>query len=327
MFFQFPLLPGTGPNPSSGAGSGLNLDTINLEGLFADPETLMGGFSGELQALLMQLSPQVLQRLESMIAGGMTLPQAANRLLSEGGLGKVDDLFANLLKQGMPETSTDPELPLPKVRKTETTVTPQFGKLVEHLGLNAKEGDDWTRFLQTPLSAGGGILTMAPMTVGNQLVSQLPPQLAANLLHMGVPQAVAEKGWGQAIAQRVMWMVQGDQQFARLKLNPPNLGPLEVRVSVNQDQTSVNFIAAQPVVREALEAAMPRLREMFDQQSLQLVRADVSDPGARQGERSGEGGDGSRRAGIWGSGDDQGDVGAMPDQVRMLSDRLVDLFA
>ncbi len=326
MFFQFPLLPGTGPNPPSGAGSGLNFDSIDLEGFFADPEAFMGGFSGELQALLMQLSPQVIQRLESMVASGMTLPQAANQLLSEGGLGRTDDLFADLLKRGLPEASADPDMSLQKVRTAETAVTQQIGKLVEHLGLNAEEGDEWTRFLQVPLSAGG-ILTMAPMTAGNQAVTPLPPQLATNLLHMGVPQAVAGKGWDQAIAQRVMWMVQGDQQFARLKLNPPNLGPLEVRVNVNQDQTSVNFIAAQPAVREALEAAMPRLREMFDQQSMQLVRADVSDPGAQQGERSGEGGEGSRRAAVWGGGDDQADIGVMPEQVRVLSDRLVDLFA
>jgi flagellar hook-length control protein FliK len=103
---------------------------------------------------------------------------------------------------------------------------------------------------------------------------------------MGVPQQVGGKAWEGAIADRVMWMVQGEQQFAKLRLNPPNLGPLEVRVSVNQDQANVSFVAQHAAVREALEAAMPRLREMFDQQSMQLVRADVSDPGTQHGDRA-----------------------------------------
>jgi flagellar hook-length control protein FliK len=161
---------------------------------------------------------------------------------------------------------------------------------------------------------------------------QMPPQLASNLLDMGVPQQVGSKAWTEAVAQRVMWMVQGDQQFARLKLNPPNLGPLEVRVSVNQDQTNVAFLAQHAPVREALEAALPRLREMFDQSSLQLVRADVSDPGAQQrGNSNGSAAEHAPRQGA-GPGADpvaqSGDVGFSSDERQAVgSSGLVDLFA
>jgi flagellar hook-length control protein FliK len=146
---------------------------------------------------------------------------------------------------------------------------------------------------------------------------------------MGVPQPVNDKAWGGAIGERIMWMVQGDQQFARLQLNPPQLGPLEVRVSVNHDQTSVSFLASHAVVREALEAALPRLREMFDQQSMQLVRADVSDPGTQHGGsgtgRSSE----SREAapGLWGDDEQESVSEEGAGMVSGAADSLVDLFA
>ncbi|MCB1799992.1 MAG: hypothetical protein KDI67_14020, partial [Gammaproteobacteria bacterium] len=71
-----------------------------LEGLVRD-ELLSGdGFGAELQGMLMQLPPVLLQRLEQMLAGGMTLPQAAKSLLAEQGMMPETDAFAELLQQG-----------------------------------------------------------------------------------------------------------------------------------------------------------------------------------------------------------------------------------
>ena len=324
MFFQFPLLNTAGSNLLSGSEAGPAFETLDLEALFADPEGMLGSFGGELQALLMQLSPPMQRRLEGMLASGMTLPQAANTLLTEGGLGQTDDLFANLLQRGIKGEGETPVLA--PSRQMDATTPKLLGQWVENLQRGNQESFEFARLLQSSnptLTAGA---TTPTMMQNNLFITQMPPQLASNLLHMGVPQQVAGKGWDQAIAERVMWMVQGDQQFARLKLNPPNLGPLEVRVSVNQDQTSVNFIAGQPAVRDALEAAMPRLREMFDQQSLQLVRADVSDSGAQQGERAGEN-TGKRHGFDAGSGGDGDDSLAAPEHATILSNGLVDLFA
>jgi flagellar hook-length control protein FliK len=157
----------------------------------------------------------------------------------------------------------------------------------------------------------------------------MAPQLAANLLDMGLPQAVGSRAWPGALSERVLWMAQGDQQFARLSLNPPHLGPLEIRVDLKQDQASVTFLSAQPVVREALEAALPRLRELFDQQSLNLVRADVSDPGTQQGQAGDEGGTGlaGGRGGPGYAGDAEELPGAAEPLQLIAARGLVDLFA
>jgi flagellar hook-length control protein FliK len=73
-------------------------------------------------------------------------------------------------------------------------------------------------------------------------------------------------------------------QQAEIKLTPPNLGPMEIKISLQNDQTSVTFIAAQAPTREALEASIPRLREMFGEINLNLANVDV---GHRQAGESG----------------------------------------
>lgn len=94
-------------------------------------------------------------------------------------------------------------------------------------------------------------------------------------------------GWDQALGQRIVWMVQGEQQTASLTLNPPELGPLKVVLQIANAQANAAFVAAQPEVRQALEAAMPRLREMLADAGIQLGQATV-DSGAADQRNSGE---------------------------------------
>jgi flagellar hook-length control protein FliK len=89
---------------------------------------------------------------------------------------------------------------------------------------------------------------------------------------------VGQPGWSQDLGERVTWMADKNMQSAELHLNPPHLGPLEVRIEISPDQqqTNLHFITHHAAVREALEAALPRLREMLDTQQLSLGDVSVS---------------------------------------------------
>ncbi|HEY0847059.1 MAG TPA: flagellar hook-length control protein FliK [Noviherbaspirillum sp.] len=87
---------------------------------------------------------------------------------------------------------------------------------------------------------------------------------------------VGTPAWDQALGQKVVWMVAGEQQSASLTLNPPDLGPLQVVLNVSNSQASATFTAAQPEVRQALEAALPKLREMLGEAGIQLGQASVN---------------------------------------------------
>jgi len=91
----------------------------------------------------------------------------------------------------------------------------------------------------------------------------------------GVALPVGERGWERAFAERVVWMVSHQVQAAEVKLNPPHLGPVEVRLALNGQEASVSFTVAHGAVRDAVEQAIPRLREMFAEQNLQIVNVDV----------------------------------------------------
>lgn len=318
--FQLPLLTAGSAAPGARLPGMQGDAKSGLGGLLAGQDALAAGFSAEMQAMLMQLSPAMLARLDEMLAGGMNLPQAATALLDEFASAGGMESFAELLRQhpGRTQLPADAAQAADNLRAAAvalTTVAPPTG--IE------KGSADST--LLDPVPALNALHAIANGPVGGQGAVN---QLTANLLDMRVPQQVGGRGWDGAIADRVMWMAQGDQQFARLKLSPPNLGPLEVRVTINQDQASVSFIAQHAAVREALEAAMPRLREMFDQSSLQLVRADVSDPGTGQGERSHDSSaQGSHAGTVSGAPDDPLDEGAALQHASAIATRLVDLFA
>jgi flagellar hook-length control protein FliK len=87
---------------------------------------------------------------------------------------------------------------------------------------------------------------------------------------------VGTPAWDQALGQKVVWMVAGEQQSASLTLNPPDLGPLQVVLNVSNSQANATFIAAQPEVRQALEAALPKLRDMLGEAGIQLGQASVN---------------------------------------------------
>ena len=98
---------------------------------------------------------------------------------------------------------------------------------------------------------------------------------------------VGHAGWDRELGTRVLWVVRDQLQHAELRLHPAHLGPLEVRLAVQPDQgVSVQFLSAHAAVRDAVEAALPRLRELFAEGGLTLADANV---GAHSG--SGQGGE------------------------------------
>lgn len=135
---------------------------------------------------------------------------------------------------------------------------------------------------------------------------------------------VGRPGWDQELGARVLWVVRDQLQHAELRLNPPNLGPLEVRLSLQSDQSiNLSFSASQLQARDAVEAAIPRLREMLAESGVNLGDVNVS---SQSGWRSGGNPD-FHRAGTQdqGGGADTADNSVMAPVV--LGQGLVDFFA
>jgi len=104
---------------------------------------------------------------------------------------------------------------------------------------------------------------------------------------------------------------------------------VDIRVSLDGDRIDLGFSAAQQDTRQALQDALPKLREMLAQQGLQLGHADV---GQRQAQGSGGSGDGrSEKNGAAGArGDELAEVGGTSGETFVrtpVSRGLLDLYA
>lgn len=131
--------------------------------------------------------------------------------------------------------------------------------------------------------------------------------------------------WNQAINDRIMMLSSQNGRFVEIQLDPPELGSLQVKLQLKNDQVSVVFNTPHGSVREALEQGMPRLREMFEEQGLNLTDSSVEDQGAGQN-GSGQGDESQQAASSYG----EFDSGAAAEPVmgvEQASLSLVDYYA
>lgn len=115
----------------------------------------------------------------------------------------------------------------------------------------------------------------------NLAVAAVPPASASapTAQNLQLEIRVGAPGWNGELAQKVVWMANQQQQVAELRLNPPHLGPVEVTLTVGNDQgtqASIQFASAHLATREAIESALPRLREMMADSGIALGNVTVS---------------------------------------------------
>lgn len=97
---------------------------------------------------------------------------------------------------------------------------------------------------------------------------------------------VQDERWGDALGQRLATMVTEQRQEAVMRLDPPELGSVGVRLIVENGSVSVQFASPVSQVREMLEAQADRLRAAIESEGLELADVNV-----------GQGGEGSQQQG------------------------------
>jgi flagellar hook-length control protein FliK len=123
-------------------------------------------------------------------------------------------------------------------------------------------------------NAGESIFSVHDESISSQPFSLANTASSASL--SAVPQdiqvelPVGQPKWGGEFAQKVVWLTSQQHQVAEIRLNPAHLGPVEVMISITQDQATAQFVSPHSAVREAIEAALPKLREMMAESGIQL---------------------------------------------------------
>jgi flagellar hook-length control protein FliK len=82
--------------------------------------------------------------------------------------------------------------------------------------------------------------------------------------------------FSQAIADHVSYLAANNLNGATLQVTPPQLGPIELRVSVEGNHAQVWLSAHNPATLDALQASSSKLRDMLGTQGFSQVNVDVS---------------------------------------------------
>lgn len=164
--------------------------------------------------------------------------------------------------------------------------------------------------------------------IQGQMVSTSQGSVAANessqantLQALQRPLDLQQTEASQKLQERIHIMMSRNIQRADIRLDPPELGSVNIRVHMTGEQASVQFHVQNQQARDAVEATMPRLREMLDQQGINLADTHVGEQQS-QSESHGQG-----QSGAGGNGDNwsvEGEVAL--EQGRVMSDGQVDFY-
>ena len=91
------------------------------------------------------------------------------------------------------------------------------------------------------------------------------------------------------LGARIQVMLRDGLGKAQIQLHPAELGRLQVTISTDGDQARVAFLADAGATRDAIEHSLPRLREMLEQNGLQLAQSDVGQRGFQRQDSQSDG--------------------------------------
>ncbi|MEI8668415.1 flagellar hook-length control protein FliK [Pseudoalteromonas sp. B131b] len=94
----------------------------------------------------------------------------------------------------------------------------------------------------------------------------------------GVMQAVniIKSDAAKLLQERVSSMLSINNKEAEIRLDPPEMGSMQIRIRSDAEQAQINFVVQNQQAKEALEQSLPRLREMLAQQGIELGDSSIS---------------------------------------------------
>jgi flagellar hook-length control protein FliK len=146
----------------------------------------------------------------------------------------------------------------------------------------AGSGGDKAALLTPAQQAQSPALVTQHSSAASQTAGLKTAEAQLPTLYLQEPQAAAQ------LKDRVMYQVQQKIQTAEIRLAPEELGSVQIKVNLQQDQLSVQFVVQQAQAKEALEQQMPRLKELLQQQGVELAESQVSQQQQQQQQQQSE---------------------------------------
>lgn len=171
----------------------------------------------------------------------------------------------------------------------------------------------------TPVNALINPATLQAMTqaTGTQPATPAPERM---VMMQTPPTAPAFR---TEFADNIRMLAKDGIHCAEIRLNPADLGPIDVRIRMVDGRTDVSMTAITPEARAAIEQALPKLAEAFAAAGIQLGNTSIGQKNAQEQDNLFAG---ASRRGQAGGNDETEAVAARP--LRSIpASRLVDLYA
>ena len=177
-----------------------------------------------------------------------------------------------------------------RLNEKSELVQPKQSKQANDILLQSARRDDATAsLLQTSAAASTAIShdsstssgikplhvsIMDPTSIQNQQnTAQNINKASQTTLHVG---GSADK-WKQKFAQHVSMLALRGNTNAQIKLDPPELGPMAIRINHTGTETQVQFMVNNAVAKELVDSGTQRLREMLEEHGFENVNVDVNE--------------------------------------------------
>jgi flagellar hook-length control protein FliK len=227
---------------------------------------------------------------------------------------------AQTLRQATAERGTEPQPQSTNARTGDPLTRELFASLQsEARGQEGMNGASREAF-NTGLSPMAGSLTTSTPNPG------MTPSVASASLSA----PVGTPAWEQQLSQQMIrFSQQGGEQRVTLRLHPAELGPVSVNLTMNDQNAQAQFLSHNATVRQALEQALPQLRDALAEQGISLGETSVGEQSAGDGDAGDDGASGPAViAGGATDGDAAGDDGTAATTTHDIGlDGRVDLYA
>lgn len=221
----------------------------------------------EPSAFVPNVSGPTIEMTEKASMTGNALPTPAE--------GAVIRMPLRTMQQSQPDVMGQQTSPTPQPLTLEDlpplpTKSVSFQKVAETLPVD--EGIN----LQTVSEMPEGELKSIPLAeftrspIQNMTLSTTTPFMKTTV---DVPVYTPE--FEEAFSEKIMWMTSQNIKGAQIQLNPAELGPVTAQIQVEAGKTHIQFMSDHALVRDTLEAALPRLKSEFEQLNMQLGDVDV----------------------------------------------------
>ncbi|MCG6306470.1 flagellar hook-length control protein FliK [Vibrio vulnificus] len=214
-------------------------------------------------------------------AGSAALAQAVHTALAQPNTATTAPLSADKAAMALPEGMTANTIPTafnpaasPEVAKSQVQ---SMQAALAAAGLASVKGSSKQTSTETQVAQPTASLYSAQTVTGQTR--------AENVAAQQPPMPLTRELANEQVAEKVQMMMSKNLKQLDIRLDPPELGRMQIRMTMNNDIANVHFTVTNPQARDIIEQTLPRLREMLAQQGMQLADSSVQQQASGQQQR------------------------------------------